>query len=91
LIELFLHRFYPSILSQSILIRLGVPLKSGKRHSSKRELAHEVATIWKLILRVDRECCPVGDPLSICYCFVKFGDRTAQLYKEIPLMKIEQK
>nr|GEZ20746.1 uncharacterized mitochondrial protein AtMg00810-like [Tanacetum cinerariifolium] len=31
-----------------------VPQKSGKHHSSRKELAHGVATLWKLVERVDR-------------------------------------
>nr|GFD36927.1 hypothetical protein [Tanacetum cinerariifolium] len=30
-----------------------VPQKSGKHRSSRKELAHGVATLWKLIERVD--------------------------------------
>nr|GEY34782.1 hypothetical protein [Tanacetum cinerariifolium] len=67
------------------------PKKSGKHHSSKKELAHRVATLWKLVERFDQLYCRVDDPLSICYCVVESGDRVAQLYEAIPLMKIKQK
>nr|GEY52677.1 retrovirus-related Pol polyprotein from transposon TNT 1-94 [Tanacetum cinerariifolium] len=33
---------------EAALINNKVPLKSGKHHSSKRELAHEVSIVWKL-------------------------------------------
>nr|GEU59945.1 hypothetical protein [Tanacetum cinerariifolium] len=66
-IFMLVERDYPlrrGLATMMICNKLQVPLKSQKHHNSKRELAHEVATVWKLI---------------------------AQLYEEIPLMKIEQK
>nr|GEZ41784.1 hypothetical protein [Tanacetum cinerariifolium] len=45
-------------------------LRSGMRRNNKRELAHEVVTEWKLVYQVDRLCCSVGDPSSICCCYV---------------------
>nr|GFD41297.1 hypothetical protein [Tanacetum cinerariifolium] len=62
--------------------------RSGKHRNNKRGLAHEVVTGWKLVLKVDRLCCSVGDPSSICCCDVVLGDLFTKLIKEMSLMKI---
>nr|GEW68640.1 reverse transcriptase domain-containing protein [Tanacetum cinerariifolium] len=62
------------------------PKCTTKCRNNKRELAHEVVTGWKLVYQVDRLCCSVGDPSSICCWYVAVGDLFAQLLEEKPVL-----